>query len=148
MNHEPLEVIDRRTQSADGYPFGQLMESATANVIAEVDRVYDDPVPIFDRILVRQNAAETVWGGTRFVIPESVRQSPNEGVVVATAEFFIVNGKKFPMKDIVKPGDIVKFSKYNAEEVKCDDETFALVNIFDVKFVRKEHYALDQSIHA
>ena len=141
-NHEPVEIVDRRAQSMEE------SQSQPASVLTEVDRVFDEPLPLFNQILVRKEAAETYFQGTRFVIPEASRKSPNEGVVVAIGSFYIVDGKQFLMKEIVNPGDLVKFSVYNGEDVQIDGETFHLISIFDVKFVKRVHYAIDQPVRS
>ena len=98
-------------------------------------------------ILVRQNAPpKQTWNGTQFLIPDSVVKAPNEGVVVATAECYIVDGKEFSHGSKVKPGDLVKFSQYNNEPVKCDGEDFVLVSIFDVKFRRRVYYGVGRAV--
>ena len=145
---ESPEVIDLETPELSCKDSEEPKEEPKKIVLAELDRNYDDPQPIFNYLLVRQNAAETTWNGTHFIIPDSIRQSPNEGVVVAIAEFYIVDGKEFPMIDKVAPGDIVKFSKYNAEPLKCDDEDFVLVSIFDVKFRRKVSYGISSAVRS
>ena len=153
---EKFEVVDRRTQAGEKESelgLNEKLNEITSDqepqiVLADLDRVYDDPTPIFNYVLVRQDAAETTWNGTRFLIPENVRKSPNEGVVVATAKWYIVDGKQFPMADVINPGDIVKFSRYNGEEVAVDEETFVLVSIFDVKFARKVHYGIDSALRS
>lgn len=131
-----MEIIDRRkTVEAEPVPAS----------VSEVDRVYSDPVPIFDRILIRQGATKTTWGESNFVIPQAYEKAPNMGVVVAASEHYIVDGKQFPMADMVKPGDIVTFSVINAEEIERDGERFALCSIFDVKLIERVSYALGVS---
>ena len=110
--------------------------------IAEVDRVYEDPLPIFDRILVLQGKAETIYQGTRFVIPENAQKAPNVGVVVATAKHYIVDGKEFEMVNLVKPGDMVRFSNFNFEEIDIDGEKFQIGSIFDVKLIHAVTFAV------
>lgn len=134
--HEPLEIIDRRTGSADA------IEETALITLAEVERAYADPLPIFDRILIRQGAQQTVFAGTTFVIPESARKAPNQGVVVATAESYIVEGKSFPMVELVKPGDLVTFSAFNTEEIERDGAKFVLCSIFDVKLIERVTFAI------
>jgi co-chaperonin GroES (HSP10) len=149
-HHEPMEVIDRRTQTiqADAQALTgtePVPSPEPERGIGELDRVYDDPKPIFDRVLIMRNASATVWRGTKFIIPETAQKSANRGVVVATADFYIVEGKAFPVKDIVEPGDLVTFSGFNTEDIDVDGETFTLCSVFDLKLIEKCHFALGVS---
>lgn len=147
--YEP-EIKDRRSQTiaADREALTgtePLAIEEARGIITDLDRVYEDPVPIFDRILVLQGKAETVYQGTRFVIPDTAQKAPNVGVVVATAKFYIVDGKPFPMADLLKPGDMVRFSHFNFEEIDIDGEKFQIGSIFDVKLIHSVHIAVAAS---
>jgi co-chaperonin GroES (HSP10) len=144
--HEPFEIVDKRRVSnhAPDEPAEVVIEPA-APVLTSADRIYDDPVPIFDKVLVLQGKAETVYQGTTFIIPESAQKMPNVGVVVAAAEFFIVEGQKFPMSDLLKPGDMVRFSPFNFDEIEIDGEKFQIGSIFDIKLIHRVHYAFGEA---
>jgi chaperonin GroES len=122
------EIVDRRTSTVgvEDPPY----------TLAEVDRVFSEPKPIRDYLLVRQNAKETTYAGTHFVIPESVQQSPNKGVVVA------VGPELEGEKPLVKPGDVVTFGKFNAEPISVDGEDYQLVRFYDVKLIESVTYAI------
>jgi co-chaperonin GroES (HSP10) len=154
MKNEPFTVVDKRKRviEADQAAVIETEEPLTieeapvqARGIGELDRVYDDPLPIFDRVLIRRNAEATTFAGTQFFIPESARKSANRGVVVATAHFYIVEGKAFPMVELVKPGDVVTFSGFNTEDIEMEEGTFTLCSVFDLKLVEKCHVALGVS---
>lgn len=153
-----MEIVDRRsrTKAVDAaalagteqeYDSGLLPEESPNPTItlAGADRVYEDPLPIFDRILIKQEAAETTWGAQRIVIPDYVQKAPNMGAVVACSKFYIVDGKSFPMEELVKPGDLVTFSRFNAEELDRDGEKYVLCSIFDVKLIERVSFALGVS---
>lgn len=145
---ETMEIVDRRRRTValdEAALTGMEPEEAEGAQIAEADRVYDEPMPIFDRILIRQGAKETIWGGTKLVIPEVAQKAPNMGVVVACARSYIVNGVSFPMAELVSPGDLVTFSQFNTEEIQRDGETYVLCSIFDVKLIERVHFALGVS---
>jgi co-chaperonin GroES (HSP10) len=145
--HEPMEVIDRRTK-LDTEPASEEAQTLVLEPelsLVDIDRVYDDPLPIFDRVLIRRNAEATTFAGTSFFIPESARKSANRGVVVTTAKFYIVEGKSFPMKELVVPGDIVTFSGFNTEDIELDEGTFTLCSVFDLKLIEKCHFKLGVS---
>ena len=156
---EVMEVVDRRSRKAlndlcDADAAGnedafkeaesELMDALDAKAenlisLAEVDRVYSEPLPIKDYLLVRQNAKETTYHGTRFVIPESAQEHPNKGVVVAVGPE--LHGSE-TVAAPVKPGDVVTFGRYNAEPIDIDGETYQLVRFHDVKLVESVTYAI------
>ena len=150
-----MEITDRRamtikvdeealtgTEPATGESEAPAIIPAT---VSEVDRVYDDAVPIFDRILIKQGAVEATWGNSRIVIPDYAQKAPNMGAVVACAKHYIVDGKAFPMEEMVKPGDLVTFSRFNAEEIERNGEKYVLCSIFDVKLIESVSFALGVS---
>lgn len=150
---EPMRIVDRRraTIAADEAALTGTEENfpveekplVIPNTVIEVDRVYDEPLPIFDRVLIRQGEKETFFAGTPIFIPEVAKKAPNMGVVVATGKFYIVEGKQFPMDELLRPGDMVIFSTTNFEAVKIDGEEFMLGSIYDVKLIQKVHFAID-----
>lgn len=155
-----MEIVDRRKRTIEvdtaNDPGTDLRAAVIAVIpeteivpsqgtVSEVDRIYGDPLPIFDRILIKQGALETTWGDARIVIPENVQKAPNMGAVVATAKHYIVDGKSFDMKELVKPGDLVTFSRFNAEEIERDGEKYILCSIFDVKLIESVSFALGVS---
>jgi co-chaperonin GroES (HSP10) len=133
-----MEVIDNRTSSVGAESTVEI-PLVEGNSIAEVDRVYSDPTPIRNYVLVRQGAKETFYAGTRFAIPETAQQSPNKGVVVAVGpELLPTETAPGP----VKPGDVVTFSRFNAEPIAVDGEVFQLVRFTDIKLVESVSYAI------
>ena len=81
--------------------------------------------PLHDRILVRRiEEAETVRGG--IIIPDSAKEKPKEGKVIAAGKGKSNDeGKIFPMD--VKAGDSVLFGKYAGTEIKIDGEEFLIM---------------------
>jgi len=130
-----LEVIDKRAFNADGDAIIAIPEPEIdySKVLSDIPRIYDDHSPMSNYALVKQAAAETTYAGTKFVIPDTARQSPNEGVVVAV-------GPKIDPTELV-PGDLVTFGRYNAEPIAVDGEDFVLVSFHDIKLRRKVTFA-------
>jgi co-chaperonin GroES (HSP10) len=128
-----MEITDKRKFTEEGELREDAVIAPKPFQLIEIPCVYDDPAPMGNNILVRQGAAETVYSGTRFVIPETAQQSPNDGVVVAVG----------PEVNQVVPGDLVTFGKFNAEPISVDGETYQLVSIYDVKLRRKVTYAVN-----
>jgi chaperonin GroES len=72
--------------------------------------------PLFDRVLVRREKAETKTKFGLFV-PESSQEAPDAAVVVAVGPGRIDKlGKQHPVG--VKPGDKVLLGKWGGEELK------------------------------
>lgn len=82
--------------------------------------------PLGDRVLVqRVDAGEEVRGG--IVIPDTAKEKPQEGVVVAVGEGRVLDsGQKVAMS--VKAGDKVLFGKYSGSEVKLNDEEYLIMS--------------------
>jgi len=82
--------------------------------------------PLGDRVLVqRVEEAEQIRGG--IVIPDTAKEKPQEGVVIAVGEGRIMDsGLKVAMS--VKAGDKVLFGKYSGSEIKLDDEEYLIMS--------------------
>ena len=89
--------------------------------------------PLSDRILVeRVEESEKTKGG--IIIPDTAKEKPAEGKVVATGNGRMgEDGKLLPMD--VKIGDRVLFSKYGGTEVKVDDKEYQIVREDDIMAV-------------
>jgi chaperonin GroES len=81
--------------------------------------------PLHDRILVRRiEEQESVRGG--IIIPDSAKEKPKEGEVIAVGKGKISEeGKVRPLD--VKEGDRVLFGKYAGTEIKLDGEEFVIM---------------------
>lgn len=81
--------------------------------------------PLHDRILIKRvEEKETVKGG--IIIPDSAKEKPQEGEVVAVG-----NGKKTDEGKVialdVKAGDRILFGKYSGNEIKIDDQEYLIL---------------------
>jgi chaperonin GroES len=81
--------------------------------------------PLHDRILVRRiEEGETVRGG--IIIPDSAKEKPQEGEVIAVGKGKKnEDGKVFPLD--VQEGDRILFGKYGGSEIKIDGEEFLIM---------------------
>jgi chaperonin GroES len=86
--------------------------------------------PLEDRILVKPLEAEqTTKSG--LVIPDTAKEKPQEGKVLATGPGRIDdNGNRVPLD--VSVDDVVIFSKYGGTEVKYDGQDLLLLNARDI----------------
>jgi chaperonin GroES len=86
--------------------------------------------PLGERVLVEPvKEEEAVKGG--IIIPDSAKEKPQEGKVVAVGTGKIdENGKKVPFN--VKVGDIVLMPKYGGTEVKVDGREYQIMREDDI----------------
>ncbi len=81
--------------------------------------------PLRDRVIVRRlNEEETTKGG--IIIPDTAKEKPQEGEVVAVGSGKILDdGKVVPLE--VKKGDKILFGKYSGTEVKVDGDEYLMM---------------------
>jgi chaperonin GroES len=86
--------------------------------------------PLHDRILVRRiEEGETTRGG--IIIPDSAKEKPQEGEVIAVGPGGRdASGKLIPID--VKTGDRVLFGKWSGTEVKLDGEELLIMKESDI----------------
>ena len=86
--------------------------------------------PLEDRIVSKQVEAEQTTA-SGLVIPDTAKEKPQEGVVVAVGPGRVDdNGNRVPL-DIAE-GDKVIYSKYGGTEVKYAGEEFLVLSARDV----------------
>lgn len=86
--------------------------------------------PLQDRILVRRVEEESKTKGG-IIIPDSAKEKPAEGIVVAVGEGKRTEDGKRMTPDI-KEGERVLFAKYAGTEVKIEDEEHLVMREDDV----------------
>ena len=86
--------------------------------------------PLHDRILVQRiEEGEVRRGG--LIIPDSAKEKPQEGKVLAVGKGMVAeDGKKTPLD--VKAGDRVLFGKYAGSEVTLDGQEYLIMKEDDV----------------
>lgn len=86
--------------------------------------------PLQDRLIVKRvQEEEKTRGG--IIIPDSAKEKPLEGIVIAAGKGKVMDdGKLRPMD--VKEGDRVLFGKYSGTEVKIDGEEHLILREEDV----------------
>jgi chaperonin GroES len=92
--------------------------------------------PLHDRILVRRiEEGESIRGG--IIIPESAKEKPMEGEVIAVGKGKSNDeGKVFPLD--VKSGNRILFGKYSGTEIKIDGVEFLIMREEEVLGIVKE----------
>src|SRR5204862_8253727 len=86
--------------------------------------------PLEDRIVVKPNEGEETTA-SGLVIPDTAKEKPQEGTVVAVGPGRIDDkGNRVPID--VKVGDTVIYSKYGGTEVKYAGEEYLVLSARDV----------------
>ena len=86
--------------------------------------------PLEDKVVVKAAAAETTTA-SGLVIPDTAKEKPQEGEVVAVGPGRIDdNGNRVPLDIAV--GDLVLYSKYGGTEVKFGGDEFLVLSARDV----------------
>jgi chaperonin GroES len=86
--------------------------------------------PLHDRILVKRLAEGEEKHGS-IIIPDSAKEKPQEGKVIAVGTGKVTEaGKKLPLD--VKAGDRILFGKYSGSEVKLDGQEYLTMREEDV----------------
>ena len=85
--------------------------------------------PLEDRIVIKTNEAETTTA-SGLVIPDTAKEKPQEGVVIAVGPGRFDDGVRVPMD--VKVGDVVLYSKYGGTEIKHSGDDLLVLSARDI----------------
>lgn len=85
--------------------------------------------PLNDRVLVKRVDAEEKTASGLY-IPETAKDKPQEGIVIAVGPGKLDNGERVPVA--VKEGDRVLFAKYGGTEIKVNGEEHMLLREDDI----------------
>lgn len=138
-----LKIEDKRTFTEDGEAREidgasesiAVTDDEVAKFLSEAPKVYDDPRPLNDRVLIKQHVAETTFAGTKFHIPDIAQKHPNAGVVIAI-------GPEVDADKDCAPNDLVIFNRYSAEEVELDGEQYIHLSKHDIHLRQRVSYAI------
>ena len=86
--------------------------------------------PLGDRVLVKRVEEETKTKGG-IIIPDTVKEKPQEGEVIAVGSGARDDSGKIVPRD-VKVGDKILFGKWSGSEVKIDGEDLLIMKESDV----------------
>jgi chaperonin GroES len=87
--------------------------------------------PLHDRVLVKRIDPEETTSAGGIIIPDTAKEKPQEGEVVAVGPGKMVEGGNVqPMN--VKAGDRILFGKYSGTDVKIDDEDYLIMREDDI----------------
>ena len=85
--------------------------------------------PLEDRIVVKASQADTTTA-SGLVIPDTAKEKPQEGTVIAVGPGSFDDGVHVPMD--VKVGYLVLYSKYGVTEVKYNNEEYLVLSARDI----------------
>ncbi|HMN67167.1 MAG TPA: co-chaperone GroES [Bdellovibrionales bacterium] len=86
--------------------------------------------PLHDRVLVRRMPEELKTAGG-IIIPETAKEKPQRGEIVATGKGRVTeDGKVTPLD--VKVGDRILFGKYSGTELKLNGEEYLMMREEDI----------------
>ncbi|CAN5629942.1 co-chaperone GroES [soil metagenome] len=86
--------------------------------------------PLEDRVVVQANEAENTTA-SGLVIPDTAKEKPQEGTVIAVGPGrFSDDNERIPM-DIAE-GDVIIYSKYGGTEIKLSGEEYIILNARDI----------------
>ena len=86
--------------------------------------------PLQDRVIIRRiEEGEQIRGG--IIIPDTAKEKPQEGEVIAVGEGKkLDNGERVPLD--IKEGDRVLFGKYAGTEIKLDGDEYLIMREDDI----------------
>ena len=85
--------------------------------------------PLGDRVLVKRIAEEEKTKGG-IIIPDTAKEKPQEGKVVAVGKGKHADGKLIAPE--VKAGDKILFGKYSGSEIKLEGEEHLILREDDI----------------
>ena len=86
--------------------------------------------PLQDRVIVRRIEEQEQKSAGGIIIPDTAKEKPQEGKVVAVGPGKKADGKVLALD--VKAGDRVLFSKYAGTEIKLDGEEHLILREEDI----------------
>ncbi len=90
--------------------------------------------PLGDKVVIKVKEEENKTA-TGIILPDTAKEKPVMGEVIAVGSGEIVDGKKVALD--VKEGDTVIYSKYAGSQVKLDGEEYLIVKQNDILAIVK-----------
>jgi chaperonin GroES len=86
--------------------------------------------PLHDRVIVKRVEEQEQKSKGGIIIPDTAKEKPQEGRVVAVGSGKREDGKVIPLD--VKTGDRILFGKYSGSEIKLDGEEHLILREEDI----------------
>ncbi|EDS72531.1 co-chaperone GroES [Anaerofustis stercorihominis] len=90
--------------------------------------------PLGDKVVIKVKEEEKTTA-TGIILPDTAKEKPVMGEIVAVGSGEIVDGKKVALD--VKEGDTVIYSKYAGSEVKLEGEEYLILRQSDILAIVK-----------
>ncbi len=87
--------------------------------------------PLNDRVIVKRNEAETQKTAGGIIIPDTAKEKPQEGTIMAVGPGKRDKSGNYRQLD-VKVNDRVLFGKYAGTEIKIDGEDYLIMREEDI----------------
>jgi len=118
------------TATTIGSPVRPSTNSSKSTEHEGVSRMSVSIKPLEDRVVIKPTEAEQTTA-SGLVIPDTAKEKPQEGEVVAVGEGrFDDKGQRIPLD--VKVGDKVVFSKYGGTELKYGGDEYLILGSRDI----------------
>ncbi|ERI08659.1 chaperonin GroS [Aneurinibacillus aneurinilyticus ATCC 12856] len=101
----------------------------SANKTFNLGRLFSVLKPLGDRVIIEPIAKEETTA-SGIVLPETAKEKPQEGKVVAVGNGRIENGERIALE--VQEGNRVIYSKYAGTEVKYSDKELLIMRESDI----------------
>jgi chaperonin GroES len=108
------------------HPYVQQEEGTLATATASTTKLR----PLGDRVVIQPTAREEMTK-SGIVLPDTAKEKPQEGKILAAGPGRILDDGKREAMD-VKKGDKVLYAKYAGTEFKIDDEDLLIVSQKDI----------------
>lgn len=86
--------------------------------------------PLGDRVVIQPSAREEMTK-SGIVIPDTAKEKPQEGTILAVGPGRVLDDGKREQMDL-KPGDKVLYAKYAGTEFKLDGEDLLIISAKDI----------------
>ncbi len=86
--------------------------------------------PLGDRVIVRPKDEDEQRTPSGLVIPDTAKEKPQLGDVLAVGPGEFQDGERLPMD--VEVGDVVVYSKYGGTEVKFEGDEYLILSSRDL----------------
>ena len=87
--------------------------------------------PLADRVVVEPNDREETFAGGQLILPETAKEKPQQGTVVAVGPGRRDEAGKYVAMD-VKEGDTILFAKYGGTEIKVEGKKVLILKEADI----------------
>ena len=86
--------------------------------------------PLYDRVVIKrvEEKGDALRGG--LYIPDSAKEKPQEGEVIAVGAGKIEKGKRIPLD--VKAGDRILFGKYTGNDITLEGQEYLILREEDI----------------